>query len=358
MTDIEPALRHHLDDELNRLQPRPVPAEAVYGRARAIRHARRMRAAGALATAALLGTGLAVLNPVGLRLGAAGGGNTVTVNAPHTDAKGRSVFSGSEEGKHWSVAVAPGACPSTGDFGVACSWGPGDDPAEFAFSTSAGSATTYAVFFRSDIARIGMTLDDGEQVTLVPGTVRGHRVGLVVVPPKSGITRLDAYAADGSLVSYSIPFQADGIAHFAMWYQPDQTPSQPEASGTITGTTPKGQKASVGVRIGPFGFCYTVAQRPTLGAPPTTTCRPLTALGSDDVPPRSLDWVALGGRVDGLTDHVDYELNTGTVRVPVVYIGGYSFAVCFEDYGFSVLGKTTYDASGHVISHTQTPAKP
>ncbi len=62
--------------------------------------------------------------------------------------------------------------------------------------------------------------------------------------------------------------------------------------------------------------------------------------------------------MDGLTDHVDYELNTGTVRVPVVHIGGYSFAVCFEDYGFTVLGKTTYDASGQVIDHTHMPAKP
>ena len=358
MTDIELALEHHLTHELDQLQPRPVPTEAVHGRARAIRRTRRVWAAGTLATAAVLGTGLSVLNPMGLRLSADGGGNTVTVNAPHTDAKGRSVFAGSEEGKRWSVAVAPGECPSHDGFAEACSGSPGNDPVELAAATSAGSTTTYAVFFRSDIARIDMTLSDGEQVTLLPGTVHGNRVALLVMPPKIGITRAGAYAADGRLVAYSISFQADGVAHLAMWYLPDETPMQPEASGTITGTTPKGQKASVDVHIGPFGFCYTVTQRPTPGAIPATNCRPLTAPGSDDVPPRDLDWVALGGRVDGQANHVDFELSTGTVRVPVVHIGGYSFAVCFEDYGFTVLGKTTYDASGQVIDHTQLPAKP
>lgn len=297
MTDIEPALRHHLDDELNRLQPHPVPTEAVYSRARAIRHTRRAWAAGALATAAVLGTSLPILGS-GLRQSAAGGGNTVTVNTPHTDAKGRSVFSGSEGGRHWSVTIAPGECPSTEDFSEACNGAPANDPAEFGFSESTRS-TNYAVFFRSDIARIDMTLGDGQEVTLLPATVRGNRVGLVLVPPKTAIARVDAYAADGSLVAYSIPFQTDGVAHFAMWYKPDQLPTQPEASGTITGTTPKGQKASVDVRIGPFGFCYTVAQRPLPNPMSTTNCVPLTSPGSDDVPPRNFDWVALGSRVDG-----------------------------------------------------------
>ena len=76
------------------------------------------------------------------------------------------------------------------------------------------------------------------------------------------------------------------------------------------------------------------------------------------MPARRLDWVALGGRVDSRVDHVDFELSTGTIRVQAVRIGGYSFAVCFDDYGFQTLGETSYDASGHVIDHEQTPTKP
>lgn len=358
MTDVELALERRLDEELNQLQPRPVPSEAVYGRARAIRRKRRVWAAGAVATATVLGASVPVLGPTRLGLGhsAAGSGNSVTVNAPRTDTKGRSVFSGSEDGKRWSVAVAPGGCPS-GGFAAACNGQPGDDPAEFSYFASTGSPTTYAVFFRSDVARIDVALSDGEQVTLLPGTVRGNRVGLVVIPPKIAITRLDTYTADGSLVAYSIPFQTDGVAHFAMWYRPGESAAQPEASGTITGTTPKGTKASVGVRIGPFGICYTVAQRPTSGATPITNCLPLTTQESDDVPPRNFDWVALGGRVDGRADHTDFKMSTGTIRVPVVYIGMYAFTVCFEDYGFTTVGRTTYDTFGNVLSYTQTPTK-
>jgi hypothetical protein len=358
MTDDELSLQRHLDEELNRLQPGPVPTEAVYSRAGAIRHTRRMWAAGVLTTAAVLGTALPVLGSMGLRQSAAGGANAIAVNAPHTDMNGRYVFSGSQEGKRWSVTVAPGSCPTAEDFTAACSGRPGDDPAEFAYAGSADSPTTYAVFFRSEIARIDVGFSDGEQVPLLPGIVRGNRVALLVVPPKIGITRVDAYAADGSPVAYSIPFAADGLAHFAMWYHPDQTPTQPEASGTITGVTQKGKPASVDVRIGPFGICYTVAQRPALGATADTNCRPLTAPESDDVPARRLDWVALGGRVDSRVDHVDFELSTGTIRVQAVRIGGYSFAVCFDDYGFQTLGETSYDASGHVIDHEQTPTKP
>lgn len=361
MTDHELDLQRHLDEELNRLQPRPLPAEAVYERARAIRHTRRVRgAAGALVTAAVLGMSLPVLGSMKPWQSAAGGGNAVTVNAPHTDKKGRYVFSGSEEGKHWSVTVAPGDCLSRTDFVIACGSGAIDDPAAFtdAATTTPGSPTKYAVYFRSDIARIDVGLSDGEQVVLSPGTVHSNKVALLVVPSKIGISRIDAYANDGSLVAYSIPFQADGMAHIAMWYSPGETPTQSEASGTITGRTPQGKPASVDVRIGPFGICYTVAQRPEPRAISATNCRPLTALGSDDVPPRSLDWLALGGRVDGLVDHVDYELTTGTIRAQVVHIDRYSFAVCFADFGFQELGKTAFDASGNVLAYSLPPTKP
>ncbi|ACU69079.1 hypothetical protein Caci_0124 [Catenulispora acidiphila DSM 44928] len=359
MTDDELALQRDLDEELNRLQPRPVPTEAVYGRARELRRTRRMWAAGVLATAAVVGTSLPILGSMGLRQNAAGGGQAVTVNTPHTDKKGRYVFSGSEEGKRWSTTVAPGDCPSSGSFNlnVACNASSGSDPAELSYAAPAGLPTTYAIYFRSDIARIDMTLSDGGQATLVPGIVRGNRVALVVIPPKIEITRVDVFAADGSPVGFSIPFQADGMAHLAMWYQPGQTPTQPEASGTITGITQKGEHASVGVRIGPFGICYTVAQRSTPGAVPITNCRPFSAAASDDVPPNPPDWVALGGLVDDRVDHVDFALTTGTIRVQTVRIGAYSFAVGFADYSFTSLGETAYDASGHVIDREQTPSK-
>ncbi|MEY9928835.1 hypothetical protein ABH926_003474 [Catenulispora sp. GP43] len=357
MTDDELALRRHLDEELNRLQPRPVPTEAVYGRARAIRHTRRVWAAGALAVAAVLGTSLPVLGSMGLRHSAAGGPG-VTVNAPHVDSKGRYVFSGSAAGKRWTVTAPPGECPSGVDSTVVCAGSPGPDPADFSFTASAGSPTVYTVFFGAKTTRVDMAFSDGEEVVLLPGVLSGRQVAMVEVPPQLGIARVEAYAADGSPLAYSIPFQANGMAHFATWYQPGQTPTQAEASGTITGTTQSGTYASVEVRIGPFGVCYTVAQPPAAGSVPTTNCRRLSASESDGVPPRAFEWVALGGQVDNRVDHVDFALNTGTIHVKAVRIGGYSFAVGFTNYGFEALGRTEYDASGHAISTGQTSAKP
>jgi hypothetical protein len=348
MTDDELALQRYLDEELNRLQPRPVPSEAVYGRARAIRHTRRAWAAGTVAAAAVVGTALPSLGLIGPRHIAPAGGTTVTVDAPHADKKGGYVFSGSAEGKRWTIKAAPGGCPSEGRYTVVCSGRPGDDPADFASAGSAGSTTTYEVFFGSKTTRIGVALSDGEQVSLLPGVVQGNLVALLEVPPKLGITRVDAYAVDGSPIAYSIPFQADGMAHFAMWYQSGQVPTQAEASGTITGTTQSGKPASVEVRIGPFGICYTVAPRPAPGAIPTTNCQSLTA-PSDDIPSRFPDWVAVGGRVNERVAYVDFMLSTGTIRAQSVRIGGYAFAVGFADFGFQSLGEVDYDGAGYVV---------
>ena len=220
MTDDELALQRYLDEELNRLQPRPVPSEAVYGRARAIRHTRRVWAAGTVAAAAVLGTTFPVLGTMGPWHNAAAGGAAVTVDAPHTDQKGRYVFSGSAAGKHWTITAVPGVCPSGAGSTAVCGESPGSGPADFSSIASAGSPTQYTVFFGTKTTRLDMVFSDGEEVVLLPGVTQGRRAAMVEVPRQLGIVRLDAYAADGSLIAYSVPFQADGLAQFVMWYQP------------------------------------------------------------------------------------------------------------------------------------------
>ena len=131
----------------------------------------------------------------------------------------------------------------------------------------ADSPTTYAVFFRSrDRADRRRDSAMANRCRCCQASCKETGSPCWWCRRRSGSPESTPTLRTGVQSRTPYPFAADGLAHFAMWYHPDQTPTQPEASGTITGVTQKGKPASVDVRIGPFGICYTVAQRPALGA--------------------------------------------------------------------------------------------
>lgn len=375
-------LQHRISAEPGRLPAPPAPVEAVIGRARAVRARRRATRTAALAVVAVAGVATPVLAGVGPgRDGsAAGGGAAVSVNPPKVDKHGGTVFSGSADGKKWSVSVAAGRCATDdGDlFGCLHGWAPGQGAAADLFSTFQSYTSApikYRIRLRPDVARADVDLTDGERLSLTPAKILDTPIAVFEVPRRVGISRVTAYGADGRVVAYSIAYQSPTDAQLAMWYRPDETPTQPVAAGTITATL-KGVPANVEVHTGPFGICYTIQHQNSPDDKkmvPNTTCQPLPSATTpappagpdhgpmgDDLPSNAPRWVALGGLVDNGVDHVDFALSTGTFRASTVRIGGFSFAVCIIDFGangFTMIGRTFYDASGHVLSYEPSPVK-
>lgn len=374
-------LEHRISAEPGRLPAPPAPVEAVIGRARAVRARRRATRTAALAVVAVAGVATPVLTGVRpwQQHAADGGGPSVTVNTPRIDKHRGTVFSGSTDGKKWSVSVAAGTCAADdGDF-VGCLRASDSEQVLAAqlssnVQTDSASPIRYRIRLRADVARVDVDLTDGERLPLTAARIGDTRIAVFEVPRRAGIGRVTAYAADGGVIAYSIAYQSPTDAQLAMWYRPGEAATQPTAAGTITATI-KGTAATVQVHTGPFGICYTADhQNPgDKKAFPDTFCQPLpTATGAaptadavrapmgDNVPGNPPWWVALGGLVDDRVDHVDFGLSTGTFRASTVHIGGFSFAVCIVDFGtkgFTMIGRTFYDAAGHVLSYEPSPIK-
>lgn len=372
-------IQRRLGAEPQRLRTPSAPVEAVIDRARAARARRRsalIAAAAALAVAGVA-TPILVAGASG-RDDPAGGSAMISVNAPRLDAHGGTVFSGVDDGKKWSVSVPAGACASRQGELNAC--GPGldvrhDNPADIGSAAFTASPIRYWVRLRPDVARLTVDLTDAEQLTLTPATIGNTPAAMFELTRRVGITRIAAYAADGGMIAYSIPYQSPTDAKIAMWYRPGETPAQPQAAGTITSTIhgavnrlfKGGPSVTMQVHTGPFGICYTIQQASNNQQPvPVTTCRPLPTTQpranttDDGIPSDGLWWVALGGLVDNNVDHVDFILSTGTFRVPVTRIGGFTFAVCIAgtgESGFTNIGRTAYDAADHVLTYTPQPIK-
>lgn len=373
-------IQRRLGAEPQRLRtPSAPPVEAVIDRARTARARRRSTftaAVAALAAAAaatpILATGAPWRDHPG------GRSATISVNAPHLDAHGGTVFSGVDDGKKWSVSVPAGTCASRQGEINAC--GPGPDaqhgsPADIGSTVFTASPVTYWVHLRPDVAHLTVELTDAEQLTLVPATIGNTPAAMFELTRRVGITRITAYAPDGSMIAYSIPYQGPADAKIAMWYRPGETPTQPQAAGTITSTIhgavnklyKGGPSVTVQVNTGPFGICYTTRQLsgdqqpvPVTSCRPLPTSRPITTTTDDGIPSDGLWWVALGGLVDNSVDHVDFNLSTGTFRVPATRIGGFTFAVGIVGTGgsgFTNISRTAYDAAGHVLTTTPQPTK-
>jgi hypothetical protein len=378
--DREHSLEHRISAEPGRLTTPPAPVEAVIGRARTVRARRRATGTAALAALAVAGVAVPVLSGTGpWRHDPAGGGAAVTVNTPRIDEHGGTVFSGSTDGKKWSVSVAAGACASDDGDRVGCLRASDSEQALAAqlsssVQTDSASPIRYRIRLRSDVARVDVDLTDGERLPLSAARVGVTRMAVFEVPRRAGIGRVTAYAADGGVIAYSIAYQSPTDAQLAMWYRPGEAATQPQAAGTITATV-EGTAASVQVHTGPFGICYTADQHNPGDKKgfPVTFCQPLptaTTVPSaaevvrapmgDNVPGNPPWWVALGGLVDDRVDHVDFALSSGTFRASTVRIGGFSFAVCIVDFGktgFTMIGRTFYDAAGHVLSYEPAPIK-
>jgi hypothetical protein len=346
-------LRARLAEEIGRIAPGEPPVDDVVRRGRATRGRRHTAIASG---AVVVAVGAALLGYQQARVSApAGQGRpAATVDAPHRDATGEPVWSGSVNGKHWTATVDPstGCIPS---FGTCPGGFPAStDPLELSASSDSFEPDKYIGMLRADTARVEVALRGGGRLSLQPMEVDGKQLVLFETPHAFGMESVSAFAADGTELGYSIPFnQPDAMSMTVTWYRPGETPTQPEVSGQIASGTVDGHGWTVEVRIGPFGVCF-MSTGTTAGAGPNAACHRL------DAPPPMAPSFTSGTvnlttwhyfEVDGRVDHIDVALSDGTtIRVTPTRLAGRSFASYVLSPNIRVLSTTAYDSTGHQLA--------
>jgi hypothetical protein len=347
-------LRGWLDEMVEDMGTGPVPVTQAVRRGRTLRTVRRVKIAGAVVLVGLLGVAGSVLTVARPRITPAPPvKHAVVVNPVHRDVHNDAVFSGTVDGHPWSRTADATICTTL--WGLDCSKEPHiarpDTPIEIGGSGDTKVSVLYDIEFRADIARVELSLTDGEQLSLTPASVYGGGLAMVVLPAGVGVATVSTYSAAGSLVAYAVAFHGPpGLASVETWYQPGQVPTEPTLVRTVSGRTPKGVAASFDIDEGPFGTCYVVE------AAGRSTCLPLGFIESAMLtsPINDSDiWNSAGGTVGGDVDHVDFRLSDGrTITVKPVHVGSANVAIVFLDSDVRPKSVTEYDAAGHVLKQT------
>jgi len=351
----EDVLQARLADEIGRIAPGEPPIDDVVRRGTTAIGRRRAAIASGLVVVGL-GAALFGYQPERVPAPAGQGRPAVTVDAPHRNAAGDPVWSGSVNGEPWTATVDQssgcvmsfGICP--GDFSAP------DEPLDLSASSDSVGPDKYVGTFRADTARIEVLLRDGERLTMEPVDVHGKRIVLFETPHAFGMKLVSAFAADGTEIAYSVPFNEPNAMSMAVtWYRPGDTPTQPEVSGQIASGTVDGQSWSVDVRIGPFGVCFlSTGTGAGTGAGTDAACSKLDA--SAPMSPSNSSGIVNGvtwhySEVDGRVDHIDVVLSDGTTtRVTPTRLAGRSFASYVVSPDVRVVSTTSYDSAGRQLA--------
>lgn len=352
-------LEEHLRRDLDRVRPGLAPVDALIGRGRVIKARRRAGFAAGLATVAALA--------VGVPVAVVGGGSS------HASALGHQTVlaSGTIDGKQWSFVTrdpAPKNCPGY----VSGRWGTtsadtclgqlreADDPV---FLTSGGGMGTVNFFIaelRADVDHVTVTGTDGVVRTPAVAEVSGRRYALFALPAKQGLARLDAYAADGKAIAYTIPYTGPDNTQTLVesWYPAGTAPTQAAVRQTILSDTmdPASTLVTATVDMGPFGVCFLVSVPQGLsgGSGFGPDCLSVTPPGANEVDLRDYrlgDRDLRLGEVNNAVDHMDVTLSDGTTsRLTPKRVGGRSFVAAFLDPGVKLVGVKAYDASGALLA--------
>lgn len=239
--------------DLGRFDTGAIPVDAVLRQGRAIRTRRRVIGSGALAIAAALSIGVpvAIAGGGGSGVGAASGqktlygasstGGRVTLNpTPFSNGKGH--FSGTVDGKKWSVDFDNKNC-----YYIAWSCGfadlyPWDKYASLTGGGDWGQRTqpdNYTLFLNADVATATITLQDGEVLRSEAVPVANVPVILFALPPGVGVSKVELFDRNGAEIAYSLPFNIAGAGSFAaQWYKPGDKPPTVTSSVELTRGNP------------------------------------------------------------------------------------------------------------------------
>lgn len=345
--------------DLGRFEGGAIPVDTVLRRGEGIRSRRRVAGTAALSLAAVLSIGVPVLitgsadsgygaTAGGDRVyGASSTGPRVTVNpTPRADGKGH--FSGTVDGKPWSVDYDNEHCLYiTWSCGFPDTY-PGDDYASLTADTGPGQPADYVLFLKKDVARVTITLQDGEVLRMEAVPVVNLPVVLFSLPSGLGITKVDLFDAHGEEIAYSLPLNVkgngtDGAASAGHWYKPGDAVLTQTGSVELLRGELAGQTIVMTASIGPSGPC--VVSR---GNADCTFLGPVT--GSERFAPASTGGLTGDGLVGPNVDHMRLEFADGTSSpVTIKNLGGYRFFAYIVDRGKAVTAVIAYDAAGKAL---------
>ncbi len=185
----------------------------------------------------------------------------VTVLALGKHARGGVIAAGVTDGTHWRVVLSGShGTVMTNVKGVPLMGGGSEGPVTSgwpaAFESESGGPGTGGAIINGTVSQkvtsIGISLPDGEVLSLKPVSWRGHRWVAVVLPSGVRIVRATAYSG-GREIAYSVPF---GNVELNVWWLPGQV-GPARLTRTIGSGVVDGAPWFARANIGPWGYCYT-----------------------------------------------------------------------------------------------------
>ena len=354
--------------DLGHFETGAIPVDATVKQGKTIRRRRRVAGGGALAIAAALSIGVpvAVAGGGGSGYDAANGGpdgvyaagstgGRVTVN-PTTLTHGKGQFSGTVDGKKWSIGFDNKNCYYIVWACGSDNQGPDSKYATLALNTSPGNPDNYTLFLQKQVATVILTLGDGEVLHFEAVPVAKTPVVLFALPPGLGVGKIEVFDARGAEIAFSTPFSAKGLASVdGRWYKPGEKP--PPAAGPVDLVRGKYGSSNVVVTAytGPSGPCIVTDLAASLSA----DCIHATPIsGSMRDVSGSSQGVRSSGEVASVTSglvgpkvarlQLDYADGT-TSPIDIKSLGGYRFFAYVVSGGKPTTGVTAFDAGGKAL---------
>jgi len=351
--------------DLGRFETGAVPVDATVRQGRAIRRRRRTIGGGALAVATALSIGVPVAVAGGGGSGYAAGsgpdgvyaagatGGRVTVN-PTTLTHGKGQFSGTVDGKRWSVGFDNKNCYY---IHWACGFdgqGPEAEYATLALNASADDFDNYTLFLQKQVATVNLTLGDGEVLHFEAVPVAKTPVVLFALPRGLALSKIEVFDARGAEIAFSTPFTAKGAPSAeGRWYKPGEKP--PPAAGPVELT--RGEYGSQDVVItaytGPSGPCIVSDLSATLNAdcthltPITGSRRDSSGVTSQQVSSAGKVMMVMSGLVGPQIARLQLDYADGTSSpIDIKSLGGYRFFAYVLSGEKPTTGVTAFDAAG------------
>lgn len=366
--------------DLGRFTTGAIPVDAVVRHGKAIRTRRRAAGGGALAIAAALsigvpvaiaggsaGAGAASGGPSGV-YGATSTGGRVTVNPVRLTA-GKGLFSGTVDGKKWSVDF-----DNTNCYNIQWTCGftdlfPWDQYASLTSNSSwglQGQPDDYTLYVNKNVARATITLQDGEVLNLdaVP-TARVPAV-MFALPFGLGVSKIELFDTHRAEIAYAMPFNIKGSASVAgHWYKPGETPAKDSGSVELArGLFGAGEEAVISAYAGPAGPCLVMQAGGAMGDHPSPHCSetPMVtgteSIGKNPVRGDAAYIQESGfGLVAPNVDRMELDFSDGTKSpVAIKNLGGYRFYAYFAPKGKTLTKVTAFDSADKALPVQKGPS--
>ncbi|MEZ0106552.1 hypothetical protein ABH920_000533 [Catenulispora sp. EB89] len=357
--------------DLGRFTTGAIPVAAVVRRGWAIRARRRAVGSGALAIAAALSVGV----PVAISGGGGGGGAatgpsgvygaTSTGGRVHVNpvqlTRGKGLFSGTIDGKKWSVDFDNVNC-----YYIQWSCGftklnPWDQYASLTYNSSwglQGQPDDYSLFLRSDVASATITLQDGEVLKLDAVPTVGVPVVLFALPFGLGVSKIELFDAHGAQIAFTMPFNVKGSASTAgHWYKPGETPAKDAGSVEVARIEfAPGEEAIYTAYAGAAGPCLVYQQGTKAEQHPDPNCGLSATKGSETMENGNAGGGARSplssgfGLVGSNVARMELDFTDGTKSpVAIKSLGGYRFYAYFETDKKALRAVTAFDSAGKAL---------